>query len=61
MGYRNRFNHPHPQVVARFHKLDARILRSDTSGLIKLTFGEGRVVASGYYPSHRRYWQQSVQ
>jgi competence protein ComEC len=61
MGYRNRFNHPHPQIVARFHKLDARILRSDTSGLIKLTFGEGGVVASGYYPSHRRYWQQSVQ
>ena len=61
MGYRNRFNHPHPQVVARYRELDARILRSDTGGLIKLTFGEGGVMASEYYSSHRRYWQQGIQ
>jgi competence protein ComEC len=60
MGYRNRFNHPHPQVVARYRKLDARILRSDTSGLINLAFGEGGVTVSEYYPSHRRYWQHSA-
>jgi competence protein ComEC len=59
VGYRNRFNHPHPQVVARYRKLGARILRSDTGGLIKLTFGGGGVTASEYYPSHRRYWQHS--
>jgi competence protein ComEC len=61
MGYRNRFNHPHPQVVARYRELDARILRSDTGGLINLTFGEGGVTVSEYYPSHRRYWQQGIQ
>jgi competence protein ComEC len=60
VGYRNRFNHPHPQVVARYRELDARILRSDTSGLIKLTFGEGGVTASEYHPSHRRYWQHGT-
>ncbi len=57
VGYRNRFKHPHPQVVARFREVNARILRSDTSGLIRLTFGEAGVTASEYYPSHRRYWQ----
>jgi len=57
VGYRNRFNHPHPQVVARYREVNARILRSDTGGLIKLSFGEAGITASEYHPSHRRYWQ----
>ena len=61
VGYRNRFNHPHPQVVARYRDINARILRSDTGGLIKLTFGSGGVEASEYYLSRRRYWQQVIQ
>ncbi|MDP2025631.1 DNA internalization-related competence protein ComEC/Rec2 [Sulfuriferula sp.] len=60
MGYRNRFGHPHPQVVARFQNQNASILRSDTSGLIKLTFSEVGVVTSEYRPSHLRYWQVSA-
>lgn len=56
VGYRNRFGHPHPQVVARFRALDSDILRSDSGGRISLTFGEAGVVASEYRPSHRRYW-----
>ena len=60
MGYRNRFGHPHPQVVARFREQDARILRSDSSGLIKLTFSEVGVATSEYRPSHRHYWQDSA-
>lgn len=60
MGYRNRFGHPHPQVVARFRELDAHILRSDRSGLIRFEFGEAGVVASEYRPSHRRYWHAAV-
>jgi competence protein ComEC len=57
MGYRNRFGHPHPQVVARFRNQGARILRSDAGGLISLAFGDDGVVASEYRPSYRRYWQ----
>ncbi|MBT9566929.1 MAG: DNA internalization-related competence protein ComEC/Rec2 [Thiobacillus sp.] len=59
VGYRNRFNHPHPQVVARYHEAGARTLRSDKSGLIKLTFGSSDVTASEFHPSRRRYWQHS--
>ncbi|MDP2266433.1 MAG: DNA internalization-related competence protein ComEC/Rec2 [Thiobacillus sp.] len=60
VGYRNRFNHPHPQVVARYREVNARVLRSDTSGLIQLAFDETGVTASEYHPSHRRYWQDGV-
>jgi competence protein ComEC len=56
-GYRNRYGHPHPQVVARFREIDASILRSDSGGLIRFDFGEAGVEASQYRPSHRRYWQ----
>lgn len=56
VGYRNRFGHPHPQVVARFREVNANIMRSDSSGLIRLMFGEAGVQASEYRPSHRRYW-----
>jgi competence protein ComEC len=56
VGYRNRYGHPHPHVVARFRDYGVRILRSDTGGLITLAFGEAGVVASEYRPSHRRYW-----
>jgi competence protein ComEC len=59
-GYRNRFGHPHPQVIARFRGLGANVLRSDRSGRIRLTFGEAGVVASEYRPSHRRYWHAAV-
>jgi competence protein ComEC len=56
-GYRNRYGHPHPQVVARFRDSEARLLRSDSGGLIRLDFGEAGVEASQYRPMHRRYWQ----
>jgi competence protein ComEC len=56
VGYRNRYGHPHPTVVARFRKQGSRILRSDTGGLITLAFGDAGVVASEYWPLHRRYW-----
>ncbi|HEX7972144.1 MAG TPA: DNA internalization-related competence protein ComEC/Rec2 [Thiobacillus sp.] len=60
VGYRNRYRHPHPQVMARFRDRGVRILRSDTGGLITLTFGEAGVVAAEYRPSHRRYWQAAA-
>jgi competence protein ComEC len=57
MGHRNRYGHPHPHVVARFHEINARMLRSDSGGMIRLDFGEAGVDASQYRPTYRRYWQ----
>jgi competence protein ComEC len=33
-GYRNRFRHPHPEVVQRYQAAGARILRTDLNGAI---------------------------
>ncbi|HMA12327.1 MAG TPA: DNA internalization-related competence protein ComEC/Rec2 [Steroidobacteraceae bacterium] len=57
LGYRNRYGHPHPWVLARFDKIGARTLRSDAGGMIRLDFGEAGVEASQYRPTHRHYWQ----
>jgi len=59
-GYRNRYGHPHPHVVDRFRAIDARVLRSDSGGLIRFDFGEAGVEASQYRPTYRRYWQADV-
>ena len=56
MGYRNRYGHPHPEVVARFRDIDAHLLRSDRDGLIRLDFGEAGLEASQYRSMNRRYW-----
>jgi competence protein ComEC len=60
LGHRNRYGHPHPQVLARFRETDARMLRSDSGGLIRFDFGEAGVEASQYRPTHRRYWQSDL-
>lgn len=60
VGYRNRYRHPHPQVVARFRDRGVQILRSDAGGLIRLRFGEAGVQASEYRPTHRRYWHADL-
>jgi competence protein ComEC len=57
LGYRNRYGHPHPRVMARFREIGASMLRSDFAGLIRLDFGEGGVKASQYRPTNRHYWQ----
>lgn len=57
VGYRNRFGHPHPEVVSRFRSLDGTPLRSDRDGLIRLRFGEAGVEAAQYRATQRRYWQ----
>jgi competence protein ComEC len=57
VGYRNRFGHPHPQVVARYRALGSTIYRSDRDGLIRFRFAEAGVQASEYRSSRRRYWQ----
>lgn len=35
-GYRNRFNHPHPEIVERYHALDVRLFRTDLHGAIRV-------------------------
>ena len=57
MGYRNRFGHPKPQVIARYQAIGAAQFRSDRDGLIRLDFGGAGIQASQYRPQHHHYWQ----
>jgi competence protein ComEC len=55
-GYRNRFHHPHPEVVRRYTKQGSHILRSDRDGAISIDLEPAGIRLDAYRHSHRRYW-----
>jgi competence protein ComEC len=56
-GYRSRFGHPHPDVLARYARHGARIVRSDWSGAARWRFGsDGSVALEQWRLDHTRYW-----
>ena len=56
-GYRSRFGHPHPEVVARYLRLGARVVRSDWSGAARWRFGpDGTAALEQWRLDHARYW-----
>lgn len=61
-GYRNRFGHPRPEVVARYRAMGAAILRSDADGAVELdvndTFPQSLHTARR---EHRRYWHDVME
>ncbi|SMB26835.1 conserved membrane protein of unknown function [Sterolibacterium denitrificans] len=36
VGYRNRFNHPHPDIVERYRVMDTRLRRTDLEGALSI-------------------------
>ena len=56
-GYRNRFGHPHPDVLARLETAGARVLRTDESGAILLRVEPGAVYARTWRQESPRYWR----
>jgi competence protein ComEC len=56
-GWRNRFGHPKPEVVARYHAAGSRLLRTDESGAITVRLRAGGPAVSRWRDLHRRYWQ----
>lgn len=58
VGYRNRFHHPKPDVVARYQALNAQLLQSDAAGAIEVTLpSEGAVDIQAYRKQNPRYWR----
>lgn len=55
-GYRNRFGHPNPEVVARYHSLGSLIYRSDQDGALKMEFTKKGIGVDAWRKSGRKYW-----
>jgi len=57
VGYRNRFNHPKPEVYERYGRLGIRRLRTDETGALTMTLGD-QLQVEQYRKQHARYWYE---
>jgi len=57
VGYRNRFGHPKPEVLARYEAQGSRLWRTDRDGAIRIDLGEAMPPPAAWRQEHRRYWQ----
>lgn len=55
-GYRNRFAHPRPAVVARYRSAGAQTWTSADDGAVRFETGGDGIRAQAYRTVHRRYW-----
>jgi competence protein ComEC len=60
-GYRNRFGHPRPDVLARYTERGIRVDRTDWHGAVTYRFSAaGQWEAEKYREARQRYWQNGV-
>ena len=59
-GYRNRFGHPRPDIVARYAAESVQMLRTDSEGAVTLSFAPGTpLVLASARDERRRYWMDA--
>jgi competence protein ComEC len=59
-GYRNRFGHPRPDIVARYTMHDIEVVRTDMAGAVTLSFdGSGAPAPVGARAQRARYWHDA--
>lgn len=59
VGYRNRFGHPRPDVVARYERSGAHLQRTDAAGAVSVHLGAKGVRIEHARVARRRYWQST--
>jgi competence protein ComEC len=55
-GYRNRFGHPHPEVLARYAAAGLAPLRTDRHGAVTVRLGAGAPALEAERARRARYW-----
>ena len=58
VGYRSRFGHPHPDVLARYRAAGATIVRTDLDGAIQVRLSSDAAEVGAVRRSRGRYWLQ---
>lgn len=56
VGYRNRYRHPHPQVVERYAALGSLRYDSATNGAVEFRLRADGIAVAAYRDRARRYW-----
>ncbi|CAG4883176.1 DNA internalization-related competence protein ComEC/Rec2 [Georgfuchsia toluolica] len=56
VGYRNRFAHPRPNIVARYRERNVQMFRSDEDGAVSFDFRAGGIQVSREREQRKRYW-----
>jgi competence protein ComEC len=57
VGYRNRFQHPHPDVLRRVQASGAHVARSDRNGAVMLRLGAAPLQLQTWRQQAPRYWR----
>ncbi|ROH87284.1 DNA internalization-related competence protein ComEC/Rec2 [Pseudomethylobacillus aquaticus] len=59
-GYRNRFGHPKPDIVARYVHAGRHVYRTDQHGAVLVDFDADGIRLSGWRQQRPRYWHASA-
>ncbi len=56
IGYRNRFNHPHPEVRSRYERRGVEMYDSAAHGAVEIALAANGLRVQSYRERKRRYW-----
>ncbi|VVE87833.1 DNA internalization-related competence protein ComEC/Rec2 [Pandoraea bronchicola] len=59
-GYRNRFGHPRPAIIARYRAAGTRIWQTVSHGGVRFSITRDQIEARSYREQYRRYWHAEV-
>ncbi len=57
MGYRNRFGHPHPAVVAEYRRHGVSMVRTDAAGAVSVRMTAAGIDLQNWRDREQRYWR----